>query len=1213
MHGLKSLFIALSKAIGTKAAIAVTTVSVAASAGAVGTAGYVAVHQIQQRNQQIIQQAEETEQQNQNGTGQKAASTDGQNPDAGQIVSDLGNALPNNDPDYNQNNNQNNDQDDGQDSEGDISATPKPEHIQQETQSPKESKTKLRQQRLKSAAAAVQPTTAEYQALLAIINAQLTMQPPAVTPIPTVTPTASTTPTEPTTPTSPAEPATPAPIPTEAPNPPAEHTFINAKANYITPYVFYGENQSEGFTENTNVYSSIFTEEVPTKKYTIMLYFCGTDLETDGGAVTYDLTRIITEYGYSDLNDVNILLCAGGTTEWKNTYMSTEGDDGCDNDNLKCNLYYIDPIAYNEATMKDNAVNASTCKLLGSHTAIDMGDAKLLAGFMDYSAEKFPAENYGMIMWNHGGGINNGVCFSANYKDENTNIKGTSITSDELESALASTKLFREENRKLAFIGYDACLMGGIEQSYMVSPYVDYSIGSSEVSVGDWDYQNVINCVAGRAQSGDNEAIAKQFVKDYYEEHNGGEIIASTACFDSQKIKASVDEINALSESISNLYRNEDMQADIFQALKQARIHTSSLGAGKDRPQSGFNEAIDLYEFLDNLSVQFEKLKTKETYQNNSEICTQFNGICSQIQTVYNQYYNYVLASGIKFNKKKISENGAFITDNQEYWTAMKNNAFMGAVSIYVPYFTPYTQQYYDNKVMKEYAALMELYVDDLMAENAEGARVQRLASAIDYAKLFQNQTESTTESVGFEPVKMEVAAGSKYLNMKLKESYDTVDQPTDETTPFTDLMDTVDQITVYVSRYQAPASGSGNGLDIVYGSKGVDLSAIANAKEEINIPKENLTNIFGYMVQAYNLVKWEAQEDKSTPGSAYVYDWATLSDLEKDEYSKKENLESLGDVYQNNPSLSWLSFKGNIGKRVTEQDVQSTNANYDYSDALLYFCNSAENKDEYKFAGATFSTTEETKALADLTSEDMGYSVIQFYHYIVDNGALTKVDGSAFSAPVLAIDNTMCIYKKNLTEGDETKYNDYTIGFTTIKGTDDKSQTYIAPTGSAHENDEAYTGNTQQIDTAVDIGNQGAANNQLNEIQEGVPRTVTGETMVEDQTSGLITTGQEITAMPEITAENIEQTAPEPVTEPILETAAIEADTISDTNAVPGTDTILDVNTAPDTAASDANVIPTQDADSTQEPSSEQSNVPAPVEAILAAPVTGETEEDAL
>ena len=73
-------------------------------------------------------------------------------------------------------------------------------------------------------------------------------------------------------------------------------------------------------------------------------------------------------------------------------------------------------------------------------------DPDLVADFINFSVENYPADRYGFIFWNHGGGTISG--YGA---DENFDGQGMSI--DQIAEA------FEKANHKFDFIGFDCCLM----------------------------------------------------------------------------------------------------------------------------------------------------------------------------------------------------------------------------------------------------------------------------------------------------------------------------------------------------------------------------------------------------------------------------------------------------------------------------------------------------------------------------------------------------------------------------------------------------------------------------------------------------------------------------------------------------------------------------------------------------------------------------------
>ena len=51
-----------------------------------------------------------------------------------------------------------------------------------------------------------------------------------------------------------------------------------------------------------------------------------------------------------------------------------------------------------------------------------MGSASTLYDFLDWGISNYPAEHMGVIFWNHGAGVSNGVCCDENYNDSSLSV-----------------------------------------------------------------------------------------------------------------------------------------------------------------------------------------------------------------------------------------------------------------------------------------------------------------------------------------------------------------------------------------------------------------------------------------------------------------------------------------------------------------------------------------------------------------------------------------------------------------------------------------------------------------------------------------------------------------------------------------------------------------------------------------------------------------------
>jgi hypothetical protein len=200
---------------------------------------------------------------------------------------------------------------------------------------------------------------------------------------------------------------------------------------------------TDGFREN---YTTILGggEDV----YTVMVYMCGSDLESNAGNATLDLQEMLdADFG----EHVNVVIQTGGCSDWYPDVIS----DG------EVQRWYIQN---GELYEVEN---------LGQ---VNMLDAGTLADFIDFSASNFPANRYGLVFWDHGGGSVYGYGYDEMYPDAYMFLP-------DIASALSSSGV------KFDMIGFDACLMGTLETAYMLEPYADYMIGSEETEPGyGWNY-----------------------------------------------------------------------------------------------------------------------------------------------------------------------------------------------------------------------------------------------------------------------------------------------------------------------------------------------------------------------------------------------------------------------------------------------------------------------------------------------------------------------------------------------------------------------------------------------------------------------------------------------------------------------------------------------------------------------------------------------------
>nr|MBP7402742.1 peptidase C11 [Clostridia bacterium] len=191
---------------------------------------------------------------------------------------------------------------------------------------------------------------------------------------------------------------------------------------------------------------------------TLMVYMCGTDLESESGMATADLNEML----YADVGDhVNIIVETGGTTRWRNSVIRSDT-----NQRYRVTDTGLEPLEED----------------LGRRV---MTDPDTLRDFVSYCAERYPANRYALIFWDHGGGTLGGYGYDQVFPGEGAMSIG------EIDGALESAGVTFD------FVGFDACLMATLETAYMMNYHADYLIASEETEPGiGWYYTDWITALS---------------------------------------------------------------------------------------------------------------------------------------------------------------------------------------------------------------------------------------------------------------------------------------------------------------------------------------------------------------------------------------------------------------------------------------------------------------------------------------------------------------------------------------------------------------------------------------------------------------------------------------------------------------------------------------------------------------------------------------------
>ncbi len=319
-------------------------------------------------------------------------------------------------------------------------------------------------------------------------------------------------------------------------------------------------------------------------KATIMVYMCGTDLETKSGMATYDLQEMM-KAAISD--NINIIVETGGTSKWQNNFV-----DSRTNQRFKVTSEGLKLIE----------------KDLGKKSMVD---SSTLSDFIKYCKSNYPADRYSLIMWDHGGGSLSGYGYDQHFPKDGMKL-------DEIAVAL------KNGGCTFDFIGFDACLMATLETAMVLEPYADYMIASEEVEPGiGWYYTGWITALSDNPSIPTIE-LGKKLIDDYVKEVRAKtpKSQATLSLIDLAELKGTIpSSFEAFAKSTSKLIDSDD-----YKVVSDARSDA------KEFAKSSKINQIDLIDFAQNLGTPEAKsfadaLRGCIKYNRTSTNITNANGV----------------------------------------------------------------------------------------------------------------------------------------------------------------------------------------------------------------------------------------------------------------------------------------------------------------------------------------------------------------------------------------------------------------------------------------------------------------------------------------------------------------------------------------------------------------------------------------------------------
>ncbi len=270
------------------------------------------------------------------------------------------------------------------------------------------------------------------------------------------------------------------------------------------------------------------------------------------------------------------------------------------------------------------------------------GDPVSLRDFIVWGIENYPAENYAVILWNHGTGwkeddiydfarnrqvdlraTSDEVCSVGNRRlgsafflssvleviqledGEKRAIAFDDSSLDFLDNAKLQQAFQEAEERtrqKVSLIGMDACLMSMIEVAYQLRANGDYMVGSQEVEpMEGWPYTPILQHLTSHPEM-TAEALSKLIVREYgryYEEQfwqtRGSSRKVTQSATHLKAVECLAEAIGRFASVLSQLLTEKEISAEI--ALHRAQKKVLRF---KDK------DSVDLYDILQRIQANYD-------------------------------------------------------------------------------------------------------------------------------------------------------------------------------------------------------------------------------------------------------------------------------------------------------------------------------------------------------------------------------------------------------------------------------------------------------------------------------------------------------------------------------------------------------------------------------------------------------------------------------
>jgi hypothetical protein len=216
----------------------------------------------------------------------------------------------------------------------------------------------------------------------------------------------------------------------------------------------------------------------------------------------------------------------------------------------------------------------STMESIGEQNT---GDGQTLTDFIDWSVDTASADNYGLVIWNHGGGIS-GVAWDDTSGYDN-------LTINEVTQSIEGSVLSDSDDgssHELGMLGFDTCLSGVVDMSYAMKDVADIVVASEALEPGDgWDYTAWFNSLVDGTDDNntlDSTEVATSAVTSFGEFYDDYYYGTTLSAVDTDLIDEVVDAFGTLNTALDEITQAD--QLGITNELRDVATFGSYMDIG---------------------------------------------------------------------------------------------------------------------------------------------------------------------------------------------------------------------------------------------------------------------------------------------------------------------------------------------------------------------------------------------------------------------------------------------------------------------------------------------------------------------------------------------------------------------------------------------------------------------------------------------------------